>query len=211
MTEAVTDAVTEAVTNAVTTKVWPKALAMSGAVTLSLLLGLLLAGRSSGLPSGLPSDLPSDLPADGSSEYLAVDVNLDNVSSSIDPDEDYFLDDSMNTYDWWEVVPTLIVYPLIMVLGLAGNALIIFTTQRYRRMQSTTNVFLSSLASADLLLIIVCIPVKVSGICAFAVPFSHGGLYVACSPACGSVSAWVLLVASREEEGYRKVETRDTG
>ncbi|KAE8750106.1 Elevenin Receptor, partial [Frankliniella occidentalis] len=66
----------------------------------------------------------------------------------------------MNQYDWLEVVPTMTVYCLIMLLGLAGNALIIFTTQRYRRMQSTTNVFLSSLAVADLLLIIVCIPVK---------------------------------------------------
>ncbi|XP_034251332.1 gastrin/cholecystokinin type B receptor-like [Thrips palmi] len=73
----------------------------------------------------------------------------------------------MQAYDWWEIVPTLIVYLLTMVLGLVGNALIIFTTQRYRRMQSTTNVFLSSLASADLLLIVVCIPVKLAKLMSF--------------------------------------------
>lgn len=93
---------------------------------------------------------------------------LDNATTTMLPEyEDYVYDESMMTYDWWEVVPTLVVYPLIMVLGLAGNALIIFTTQRYRRMQSTTNVFLSSLASADLLLIIVCIPVKLAKLMAF--------------------------------------------
>lgn len=50
------------------------------------------------------------------------------------------------------------------VLGLVGNVLIVFTTARYRKMKSTTNVFLASLASADLLLILFCIPVKVSAI-----------------------------------------------
>ncbi|KAJ9583276.1 hypothetical protein L9F63_022381, partial [Diploptera punctata] len=63
-------------------------------------------------------------------------------------------------YNWAELVPTLIVYGATMVVGIAGNSLIIFTICRYRRMKSTTNVFLASLASADLLLIIICIPVK---------------------------------------------------
>lgn len=51
---------------------------------------------------------------------------------------------------------------LFQILGLVGNVLIIFTTLRYRKMKSTTNVFLASLASADLLLIVFCVPVKVS-------------------------------------------------
>lgn len=73
---------------------------------------------------------------------------------------DYDISDSDNVY-WEELVPTLIVYGLTFVLGIIGNSLIVFTICRYRRMKSTTNVFLSSLASADLLLIIICIPVKV--------------------------------------------------
>ena len=76
--------------------------------------------------------------------------------------KDYDLAESWNTFFWAELCPTLAVYSLTMLLGIAGNSLIIFTIFRYRRMKSTTNVFLASLASADLLLILVCIPVKVS-------------------------------------------------
>ncbi|XP_050314605.1 QRFP-like peptide receptor [Anthonomus grandis grandis] len=65
-------------------------------------------------------------------------------------------------FDWTELIPTLIIYGFSFILGLIGNCLIIFTTFRYRRMHSVTNIFLSSLASSDLLLIIFCIPVKVA-------------------------------------------------
>lgn len=75
---------------------------------------------------------------------------------------DYDYSDSYNTFFWEELCPTLIVYVLTMVLGVVGNSLIVFTICRYRRMKSTTNVFLASLASADLLLIIFCIPVKLA-------------------------------------------------
>ena len=85
-----------------------------------------------------------------------------NSSDIDDEDYDYDLDFAHNFYNWAELVPTLIVYGATMVVGIAGNSLIIFTICRYRRMKSTTNVFLASLASADLLLIIICIPVKVT-------------------------------------------------
>ncbi|CAH1103549.1 unnamed protein product [Psylliodes chrysocephalus] len=87
-------------------------------------------------------------------------------------DYDYIIGNgSNNTYDdstynlnfnWNELLPTLIVYSVTFILGLTGNILIIFTTFKYRRMKSVTNVFLSSLACSDLILIIVCIPVKVA-------------------------------------------------
>ncbi|KAL1492851.1 hypothetical protein ABEB36_011031 [Hypothenemus hampei] len=70
--------------------------------------------------------------------------------------------DPHSIFDWAELIPTLIVYGFSFILGLTGNCLIIFTTWRYRRMHSVTNLFLSSLASSDLLLIIFCIPVKVA-------------------------------------------------
>ncbi|XP_060537437.1 gastrin/cholecystokinin type B receptor-like [Cylas formicarius] len=80
--------------------------------------------------------------------------------------DDYLTDyddiDSHSIFDWAELIPTLFVYGFSFILGLTGNCLIIFTTFRYRRMQSVTNMFLSSLASSDLLLIIFCIPVKVA-------------------------------------------------
>jgi 7 transmembrane receptor (rhodopsin family). len=83
----------------------------------------------------------------------------ENNASDVDYDYDY--EESHNIFNWSELIPTLVVYGATMVIGIAGNSLIIFTICRYRRMKSTTNVFLASLASADLLLIIICIPVKV--------------------------------------------------
>ena len=77
--------------------------------------------------------------------------------------DDYDYDESHTIFNWSELIPTLVVYGTTMVIGIAGNSLIIFTICHYRRMKSTTNVFLASLASADLLLIIICIPVKVRG------------------------------------------------
>lgn len=78
-----------------------------------------------------------------------------------DLDYDYDYKESWNTFAWEELCPAFVVYALTMVIGIIGNSLIVFTISRYRRMKSTTNVFLASLASADLLLILVCIPVKV--------------------------------------------------
>lgn len=84
-----------------------------------------------------------------------------NTDYEDEAEYEYDIRDSHSTFHWEELIPTLIVYSFTFVLGLAGNCLIVFTTYRYRRMQSATNVLLSSLASADLLLIIFCIPVKV--------------------------------------------------
>ncbi|XP_046673377.1 gastrin/cholecystokinin type B receptor-like isoform X2 [Homalodisca vitripennis] len=69
---------------------------------------------------------------------------------------------SWGCFYWDELLPALVVYSLTLLLGVVGNVLIVFTTCRYRRMKTPTNVFLSSLACADLLLIIICIPVKVA-------------------------------------------------
>ncbi len=44
---------------------------------------------------------------------------------------------------------------------ISGNGLIVYTVIHFRRMRTLSNVFLASLATADLLLIIVCVPVKV--------------------------------------------------
>lgn len=77
-------------------------------------------------------------------------------------DYDYDYTQSHLNFNWEELIPTLIVYGTTLVLGLSGNILIVFTTYKYRRMQSVTNVLLASLASADLLLVTICVPVKVS-------------------------------------------------
>ena len=63
-----------------------------------------------------------------------------------------------------EVVPVATLYSVIGLFGLVGNLLVIFAIARLPRMRSITNLFLLSLASADLLLVCVCVPVKVSRI-----------------------------------------------
>jgi len=96
--------------------------------------------------------------------YFPIKENKSkSESNESDTDYEYDYDESHNIFNWSELIPTLVVYGATMVIGIAGNSLIIFTICRYRRMKSTTNVFLASLASADLLLIIICIPVKVRG------------------------------------------------
>jgi hypothetical protein len=93
---------------------------------------------------------------------LPIEENkTDEGNNETVADYDYDYDESHKIFNWSELIPTLVVYGATMVIGIAGNSLIIFTICRYRRMKSTTNVFLASLASADLLLITICIPVKV--------------------------------------------------
>lgn len=61
-----------------------------------------------------------------------------------------------------EALPVTLTYSLTLLLGLMGNLLVIFSIAYYRRMRTTTNVFLFSLACADLLLLLICVPIKVS-------------------------------------------------
>jgi len=97
------------------------------------------------------------------SHFSTQENKFKSESNDSDTEYEYDYDESHSIFNWSELVPTLVVYGATMVIGIAGNSLIIFTICRYRRMKSTTNVFLASLASADLLLIIICIPVKVRG------------------------------------------------
>ncbi|KAA0186747.1 hypothetical protein HAZT_HAZT009764 [Hyalella azteca] len=66
--------------------------------------------------------------------------------------------------NWFELAPVLLVYAVTYVVGVVGNALIISTILHFKRQKSTTNIFLMSLSSADLLLVLVCIPVKEAAI-----------------------------------------------
>ncbi|XP_069938794.1 somatostatin receptor type 5-like isoform X2 [Cherax quadricarinatus] len=96
------------------------------------------------------------------------------LSTSSSNDYDYYeydLDESLSTYYWDELLPPLTVYIITIFLGILGNSLIIYTISRYNGMKSTTNVFLASLASADLLLILVCVPVKTAKVFAYSWTF----------------------------------------
>ncbi|KAF6202751.1 hypothetical protein GE061_003153 [Apolygus lucorum] len=84
----------------------------------------------------------------------------DQLSPINETDYEYDYLDSVNNFNWNELIPTTIVYAITLILGISGNLLIIITISKYRRMKSITNTFLASLASADLLLVLVCTPVK---------------------------------------------------
>ncbi|XP_077981846.1 cholecystokinin receptor-like [Glandiceps talaboti] len=55
-------------------------------------------------------------------------------------------------------LPTVLVYGFTFIVGLTGNVLVIFAIQRCRRLQNVTNSFLASLATADLIIIVIVIP-----------------------------------------------------
>lgn len=78
-------------------------------------------------------------------------------------DEYYYnYEDAVNNVPLDELVPNALGYGLTLLLGLVGNTLVIVSVARFRRMQNVTNIFLLSLATADLLLVLICVPVKVS-------------------------------------------------
>jgi hypothetical protein len=56
---------------------------------------------------------------------------------------------------------SIIFYGIIFITGLTGNFLIILSVLHFKMLQSITNLFLLSLATADLLLILFCVPIKV--------------------------------------------------
>ena len=87
---------------------------------------------------------------------------LDGFPTLDEDDYDYDYNASISYIPLEELVPVSIVYGLTLLLGIIGNGLVIFAIIRFRRMQNVTNIFLTSLASADLLLVIICVPIKVS-------------------------------------------------
>ncbi|XP_029677270.1 QRFP-like peptide receptor isoform X1 [Formica exsecta] len=96
-------------------------------------------------------------------EELIDDVVANDTNATDFPD--YDINDSFSHFEWTELAPVLVVYSLTFILGLVGNVIIITSTlcPRLRPLPATpTNVFLGGLATADLLLIIFCIPVKIA-------------------------------------------------
>ena len=75
---------------------------------------------------------------------------------------DYDIEDSF-VINWVELGPNLAIFAITFILGIIGNCLILVAVIRHTHVKSSpVNVFLASLASADLLLILVCLPLKVS-------------------------------------------------
>lgn len=59
-----------------------------------------------------------------------------------------------------ELIITGLIYGLTFLVGLIGNSMIVYSVIQFRHMKSLSNIFLASLATADLILVIFCVPVK---------------------------------------------------
>ncbi|XP_008102431.1 kiSS-1 receptor [Anolis carolinensis] len=57
--------------------------------------------------------------------------------------------------DAW-LVPVF--YALIMLLGLVGNALVIYVISRHRQMRTATNFYIANLATTDIIFLVCCVP-----------------------------------------------------
>lgn len=77
---------------------------------------------------------------------------------------------SLNTQALYQIP----VYTVILLLSVAGNALVILTLVQNRRMRTITNVFLLNLAVSDLLLGVLCMPITLVG--ALLRDFVFGGV-----------------------------------
>ena len=103
---------------------------------------------------------------DLSTEVLTLNTTHNNTNLEDEEDYeyiyDYDLDESLSSFDWWELGPSLTVYSVTFLAGILGNVLILVSVARSTVVKnSPVNVFLASLASADLLLICICLPLKV--------------------------------------------------
>ena len=86
-----------------------------------------------------------------------------NESSEEEYEYDYDYEESIVTFDWSELGPSIFVFGITFIIGILGNCLILVAVIRHTHVKnSPVNVFLASLASADLLLILICLPLKVS-------------------------------------------------
>nr|XP_060616943.1 G-protein coupled receptor 54-like isoform X2 [Anolis sagrei ordinatus] len=57
--------------------------------------------------------------------------------------------------DAW-LVPVF--YALIMLLGLVGNALVIYVISKHRQMRTATNFYIANLATTDIIFLVCCVP-----------------------------------------------------
>jgi hypothetical protein len=60
----------------------------------------------------------------------------------------------------YQIALLSVAYALVFFLGVIGNLLVIAVVVRYPSMQSVTNVFIANLAIADLLVVVICLPVN---------------------------------------------------
>lgn len=57
-----------------------------------------------------------------------------------------------------QFIPTVGIYGFVLIIGMVGNSVVVFAMVGDRKSRSITTTFLVSLAIADMLLLLVCVP-----------------------------------------------------
>ncbi len=95
----------------------------------------------------------------------SVTINQTNTLSVDLMSDDYFeFEENNDNYDQKLLVKLILFVPIYVftfLTGLIGNVLVIFCILTVKSLRNITNIFLVSLATADLMLIILCVPLKV--------------------------------------------------
>lgn len=93
---------------------------------------------------------------------------LDSLYDNAGDDENsflYFGDLSQLRKPWLtkaEFIPTVVIYGLAFLVGIVGNSLVIFAIVSDIKQRTNTTVFLLSLATSDILFLLVCVPYEIS-------------------------------------------------
>ncbi|XP_070563388.1 QRFP-like peptide receptor [Ptychodera flava] len=94
-----------------------------------------------------------------SSRNLVFNLSASGTFSNASPNvsESFSFGEPPGVEIW---LPIVLTYSVTFVVGLVGNLLVILSIQKCRRLQNVTNSFLASLATADLIVIVIVIPIQ---------------------------------------------------
>ncbi|KAK6989865.1 growth hormone secretagogue receptor type 1, partial [Biomphalaria glabrata] len=136
----------------------------------------LTSSKSQRLPSFRPATIDDVGPMAAVSSSFNISLvdgeynfNFTNGSNSLD----YDYSDYDNSIPLDELLPVSLVYGVTLIVGVIGNLLVIAAVARDRRLRSITNIFLTSLACADLTLLCFCVPVKCIAFFSFSWAFGY--------------------------------------
>ena len=100
------------------------------------------------------------------STTAAMNATSDYPFDDIFPDDDETTTAGNGTslvVNWMvKFIPSILLYSVIFIVGFVGNIVVILSICYLKKLHTITNMFIVSLSLADLLLIIICVPIKVS-------------------------------------------------
>ena len=153
------------------------------------------------MPSALSYNLTEDLPSEDYRQYnLSAHPNCTNCNYS--QYGDYYGDMGMSNEMmfyiilWQYVTPVL--FGLIFIVGISGNALVIYVILSQQAMRNVTNILLLNLAVSDIAFLVITVPFTAYKYWAFSWDFGEAFckvvkffLYV-----CAYVTVWTLVAIS---------------